>query len=313
MVNYQPENWVSSVERPDDFDDFWGGILEQAEKTPLETELTFIEMRSTPEVDVYDIRYTSYDDIKIAAWYCKPKGTGPFPGLLHLPGYVSEPTLPKSLARAGYAVIGAAPRGKLRSNQIFNPGYPGLLTHNITSKDSYGYLGFYMDAIRAFDLLNEIPEVDSKRLGVRGDSQGGALTLLTAALRSEKVAAAAAGCPYLCSMMDAASLTDSYPYQEINDYLYNYPHEENAIRNCLNYFDIQNFAKQIKSPIIVNLGLKDDVCPPETGFALFDEISSGEKFLYTYEDCAHDAGQFVGQAEITNAFLAERLNPEPVV
>ena len=312
MSSDQPQNWISSVQRPSDFDVFWQSNLDQTTQIDLDVEMTYLNARSTDQVDVFDVRYTSYGGLRIAAWYCKPKGPGPFPGLIHLPGYVSEPTLPKSIASAGYAVVGVAPRGKLRSNEVFNPGYPGLLTYKINSKDSYGNLGFYMDAVRAFDMLEGFPEVDSSRLGVRGDSQGGALTLLVAALRNEKVHAAAAGAPYLCSMMDAASLTQSYPYQEINDYLRVHPEEREVVRDCLNYFDIHNFADRIRSPIVVNLGLKDDVCPPETGFALFNQIGSDEKYLYTYENCAHDAGQFVGQAKITNDFLAKHLSPEAV-
>ena len=66
-----------------------------------------------------------------------------------MPGYVSEPTLPKSWAKMGYAAVGVAPRGKLRSNSQYNPGYPGLLIDRIVDRTTYGYRGFYCDALRA--------------------------------------------------------------------------------------------------------------------------------------------------------------------
>ena len=128
--------------------------------------------------------------------------------------------------------------------------------HNATDRDTYGYRGFYMDAVRAFDLLLSLPEVDPERVAVRGSSQGGALTLLVAALRAGKVAAAAAGAPYLCSMMDAASLTRSYPYEEINDYVRTYPERRQTMTDVLNYYDIHNFVDRIRCPIIVNIGLR---------------------------------------------------------
>jgi hypothetical protein len=62
------------------------------------------------------------------------------------------------------------------------------------------------------------PEVDPTRLGVTGSSQGGGLTIATAAIRPE-IRAAAAGAPYLCGFMDAIALTHTYPYEEINDFL----------------------------------------------------------------------------------------------
>src|SRR4029079_16076986 len=127
-------------------------------------------------------------DVRIAGWYCRPRESfiaGQYPGLSIVPGYVSEPTLPKSWARMGYAAIGVAPRGKLRSNRQFNPGYPGLLTHNIVDRNTYSYRGFYVDAFRAVDFLLGQPEIDGSRIGITGGSQGGALTIVTAAVRSE--------------------------------------------------------------------------------------------------------------------------------
>ena len=126
----------------------------------------------------------------------------------------------------GYAAVGVAPRGKLRSNRHYNPGYPGLLVNNIVDRHTYSYRGFYVDACRAVDFVLTRPEVDRTRIGVHGSSQGGALTITTAALRRDVITCGAAGAPYLCGFMDAASLTHSWPYQEINDYLRLYPERE---------------------------------------------------------------------------------------
>lgn len=304
--------WVSSVRRPADFDAFWSATLAALDKVSPNATFEYLPDRSTEDVEVYDVRYSSYDGLRIAAWYCKPRGDGPFPGLLLVPGYVSEPMLPKVWAKRGYAALSVAPRGKLRSNAVFNPGYPGLLVHNVTDRDRYGYRGFYMDAVRAFDVLKDRTEVDAGHIGVHGSSQGGALTLLVSSLRPNEVTAAAAGAPYLCSMMDAASLTRSYPYEEVNDYLRNHPDDESVVRETLDYYDIHNFVKRIRAPIIVNIGLQDDVCPPETGFAVFKEIGSMQKDLFPYDGCGHDAGTGIGHAKVVQSFLAEQLKPSPV-
>ena len=108
-------------------------------------------------------------------------------------------------------------------------------------------------------------------------------------------------------MMDAASLTRSYPYEEINDYLRLYSERRDTVRAVLDYYDIHNFVDQIECPIIVNIGLKDDVCPPETGFAVFDAVGSVQKRLYPYEDCAHDAGRGLGHEGVVMGFMADHL------
>ena len=240
MTGRDPAAYRSSVTLPPDFDRFWQDTLAEAAEVPLNPRLEPVPLRSTPDVEVFDVRWDSLDGLSIAGWYCRPRHRiGKLAALIHVPGYVSEPLLPRPSALQGYCALSVAPRGKLRSNDRFNPGYPGLLTHNI----------------------------------------------------------------------DAPTLTDTYAYQEINDYLRLYPDREPAVRRTLDYFDGINFAPKIRCPIIVNIGLEDDICAPETGYAVFRAIGSADKRLYTYEGCGHDAGLFVGHAEIVSAFLARHLRP----
>jgi cephalosporin-C deacetylase len=207
-----------------------------------------------------------------------------------VPGYQSDPSITKDWAKKGYATLSVAPRGKLRSNTQFNPGYPGLLTYGIVDRNVYSYRGFYMDAWRGVDFLLSRDEVDGNRIGVTGSSQGGGLTVTTAAMRPE-IKAAAAGAPYLVGYMDAIELTHTYPYEEINDYLRLHPDSRGQVEETLNYFDGINFANKITCPIIINVGMQDNVCPPETGFALFDQIASADKKMYPYNNQGHSAGR----------------------
>lgn len=227
--------------------------------------------------------------------------------MLIVPGYISEPTLPKSWAKMGYAAVGVAPRGKLRSNGQYNPGYPGLLVDNIVDRNTYAYRGFYVDAYRAVDFLLTRPEVDAGRVGVHGSSQGGALTITTAALRPEVITCGAAGAPYLCGFMDAASLTHSYPYEEINEYLRLHPDREPRVRAAVAYFDGINFAPMIRCPMLVYAGLADDVCPPETAYDLVKAMTCPVE-LHAYPRCAHDAGIYWEMPNV-EAFLATHLKP----
>jgi len=302
---------VIEVERPADFDRFWSGNVTALAEISLGSRLIPVPERSTPEVDVYEVIYRSADDLDISGWYCVPKEqylTPPYPGLLLTPGYVSDPTLPKSWAQLGYAAFGVAPRGKLRSNSRFNPGYPGLLVENIVDKETYAYRGFYLDALRAVDVLASFPEVDVNRIGVYGSSQGGALAIVLAALAADTVRCAVSGAPYLAAFIDSARLTHSYPYEEINEYLRLHPDHESLVAETVAYFDVVNFGTLVRCPTLVYVGLADDVCPPESGFALYRNLSC-PKHLVTTEGSAHDAGSYWVGAQV-EAFLEEHLSPE---
>ena len=306
MVRTAPEQFLSRVAVPSDLDDYWQNVLSETAGIPLDAEVCPDPLRSTGDIDVYEVFFTSLDRVRIAGWYAVPKGRTGLPGLLQVPGYQMEPPVPKNWARKGYATLSVAPRGKLRSNRQFNPGYPGLLTYGIVDRNTYSYRGFYMDACRGLDFLLDRDEVDESRIGVTGHSQGGGLTVTTAALRPEVVKAAAAGAPYLCGFIDAIGLTDSYPYQEISDYLRMHPDSRPQVEETLAYFDGISLAPRIRCPIIVSVGLQDSTCPPETGYAMFNAIGSANKRLYAYDGHGHDANQHDHDA-IVDAFLGEHL------
>lgn len=301
-------DYISKVQKPHDFDDFWQGLLEQAAQIPLDSEVVHDPLRSSDDTDVYQVFYNSIDRVRIAGWYSVPKnGKGSFPGLLHVPGYIMEPPILKNWSKKGYATFSVAPRGKLRSHHQFNPGYPGLLTYNIVDRNTYSYRGFYVDCCRAIDFLVSRDEVDSARIGVMGHSQGGGLTITTTALKPA-VKAASSGAPYLCGIMDSTKLTDSYPYHEITDYLRLHPDQQQYVIETLSYFDGINFAPRITCPIIVSIGLQDSTCPPETGYAVFNAIGSTDKRLYAYDGYGHDANQY-HHASVINDFFQKHLKP----
>ena len=300
------EDHRSTVRKPDDFDSFWDDVLGQASAIPLEAEVIPDPLRTSEDIEVFQVFYRSIDDVRVAAWYCRPgRRAERTPAIMLLPGYQMDPPIPKEWARKGYIALSVAPRGKLRSMRQFNPGYPNLLTYNIVDRHTYAYRGFYVDTWRGIDFLLSRPEVEPARLGVTGNSQGGGLTITTAAMRSE-VRAASAGAPYLCGFMDATELTHTYPYEEINDYLRLHPEHRAEVEATVAYFDGINFADRISCPIIVNIGRQDNVCPPETGHALFDRIGTADKRLYPYDGHGHEAGRFRHSA-IVDRFFAHHL------
>ena len=93
----------------------------------------------------------------------------------------------------------------------------------------------------------------------------------------------------------------------MNDYLRLYPDREQQMRDTVAYFDGHNFAPLITAPMMVYIGLNDDVCPPETGYALKNAMTCPLEF-YAQPRSAHDAGRHWVMPKV-EAFLAKHLKP----
>jgi cephalosporin-C deacetylase len=298
------EQFQARLEQPADFDAFWEATIAELGGTPPRPTVEPDALRSTERVSVAQIHVDSYGGVRLFGWFARPAAPGRHPGLLMLPGYSANTMPQRALAGEGFAVLALSVRGHNRSNGQYAPGFPGLMVDGIERKESYGYRGVYMDCWRGLDALLALEGVDPGRLGVTGGSQGGALTLLTAALRPE-ISAAAADVPFLCAIRDAVDLTTSYPFAEIGDLLRQRPELAEAVWRTIPYYDILNFAPRIACPTLVSLGLRDDVCPPQTGYALYNALTC-PKELRTYPNAAHEGGGF-SHGQVKLAWLKERL------
>src|SRR5262245_9793863 len=107
------ESFAPRARRPADFDSFWADVRAQTDAVPLRPELQLSVLRSSPDVHVFRVHFDSLDHVRLAGWYCLPAALPqPLPAMLLLPGYISDPPIPKKLARQGFAVLSIGPRGK---------------------------------------------------------------------------------------------------------------------------------------------------------------------------------------------------------
>ena len=62
----------SKVQKPADFEAFWQGVWRQAEGIPLDPDVVPDPLRTSEDVEVFQVFYDSLDHVRIAAWYCRP-------------------------------------------------------------------------------------------------------------------------------------------------------------------------------------------------------------------------------------------------
>jgi cephalosporin-C deacetylase len=111
---------------------------------------------------------------------------------------------------------------------------------------------------------------------VSGGSQGGALALAAAALIPDAVNVCHADVPFLCDIQRAVTLTAATPYAEVAEFLANHVHLEGVALDTLRYVDCALLARRIKAECLLSVGLMDQICPPSTVFAAYNEITAAK-------------------------------------
>jgi dienelactone hydrolase len=182
-----------------------------------------LELRRTGRLDregyrVEKIVYQSQPGFLVTANLYIPAGRGPFPAVLHSVGHSASAknrafyqTLSIGLVKNGFVVLTYDPLGQgerrvFWDRDLEDSKVGGTTTEHemlgIQSLLAGESLARHMiwDGMRGIDLLESLPEVDRKRIGITGCSGGGTLTTYLAALDS-RVAAAAPAC-YISSWQE---------------------------------------------------------------------------------------------------------------
>ena len=310
-AGFAPERIAPTVDQPADFDAFWTAGREALAKLPVDAKLVPMPEVSTGKVDCWHVSLQNVgpDTTGTSRFFgvlCEPKGDGPFPALLQVPGAGVRPYrggvemaekgiitfqvgihgLPVNLDPTVYEALGA---GALQ-------GYP---TFNLDERDRYYYRRVYLGCVRANDFLMTRKHFDGKTLGVTGGSQGGALSIITAGL-DPRVKLLAAYYP---------ALTDVTGY--LNGRAGGWPHMFRDPKRRLplrianvGYYDVVNFARRVSVPGLYSWGYNDEACPPTSMYAAYGVIA-GEKSLLL----ALETGHFTTPEQVkrVNAWLEARL------
>ncbi len=272
---------------PPDLLAFWQRTRDELQQTPLQATLTSAPEHSGREYVTSAVTLHSFQGRRLRAWYSVPTDLprgGTVPAVLAVPGYGGDKPIPTHLVMQGLAVLTLYPRGQGESQQEWTLEHSTKLTYHVTDKARFYYRGCYMDCVRGLDFLAARPEIDATRLGMWSRSQGGGLTLATAAL-DDRVRVAVAEEPFLCSYPLAMTLT-SRPYVELSDYVAAHPEQQAAMLETLAYFDTLHLVPQIQCPTLVNIGMCDAVCPAATILPVFERITA-PKALHVYPDLTH--------------------------
>jgi cephalosporin-C deacetylase-like acetyl esterase len=290
-AGYRPDQIKPVVAEPADFDKFWNDGKAALARVPMDAKMELLPSLSTSKVDVYHV---SFQNIgvgisrvsRIYGILCVPKDTSKkYPALLRVPGAGVRPyTGQVALAETGLITLEIGIHG-IPVNlplEVYDQLRAGALNrymlYNLGDRDKYYYRRVFLGAVRANDFLTSLPQYDGKNLGVIGGSQGGILSIATAALDPR-----------------AKGLVASYPaMSDMAGYTANraggWPHMFRDVKNrskenleTASYYDTVNFARRLKVPGIYSWGFNDETCPPTSLFAVYNTITSPKSLLLGLE------------------------------
>jgi cephalosporin-C deacetylase-like acetyl esterase len=142
----------------------------------------------------------------------------------------------------------------------------------------------YVSCVRANDFIFSLSEFDGSNLAVSGNSQGGALSIITASL-DKRVKCLASIHPALCDFTGYfAGRAGGWPHYFADNNLWFTNKDE--VKQTLPYFDVVNFASGLTVDGFYTWGFNDETCPPTSMHAAYNVITSGKK-LSVYAETGH--------------------------
>jgi cephalosporin-C deacetylase-like acetyl esterase len=290
-IGYDIEKIQPTVTKPADFDAFWQKAKEELSKIPLDTKLTLLQDKSSSLTNVYQVNLQSYGASRLYGILCVPKKPGKYPAILQVPGAGIRPYNPDiEMADKGIIVFTIGIHGIPVNldpsvyNDLNAGALKGYFFFNAENRDKFYYKRVYMGCVRANDFILSLPEFDGQHLAVSGNSQGGALSIVTASL-DKRVKYLAAIHPALCDLTGYFNnRAGGWPHFFDNNNLPLYNNKE--VINTLSYFDVVNFAKTLKTEGYYTWGFNDETCPPTSMYASYNSINA-PKSTAVYLETGH--------------------------
>ena len=268
--------------KEEDFEEFWENSVAELRKIPLKIERKLLDL-PYKTFKTYEIKYTTHDDTVVTAYFCVPN-TGdekklPCVAVYHGGGGYRG-IFPDIVATGvcTFSMDGRSQGGETFDRAKYDmisdcPG--GIMAHGLDDKDNHYMKNLYLDAVRAIDVIEALPEVDSERIVTFGISQGGALTIAAAAL-SGKVKKAYP-CVHSYSCLEQRVDNGSGVFEAVKAYLRRYPSKTDVALKTLSYFDINNMVSLLKVPTDFFLGLADPICLPPFVYSAYAHTSAPKK------------------------------------
>jgi len=284
---FAPEQITTFTPHPQDFEKFWQQAVKEARRVPFEATYRDIPDATDNRFVTRLVRLRVGREKWMQGYLTIPRqradgGKKTFPVVLCPPGAGSQKIYPSDyFPREGciYMKIEIHDNDQLLPDEAYNElrqkKCDGYMRRAMRTRDTYYYKDVYVGCVRCLDFLCSLPEWDGRNAIVTGGSQGGALTIVTAAL-NEKATLCAPFYPALCDLSGflhhRAGGWPKFFSGFYKDGRTDIPDAE--AQQTLQYFDVVNFARLLKVPTFMSWGYSDDTCSPTSVWAAWNVITA---------------------------------------
>lgn len=284
---------------PEDFDIFWNNRMEEVYSHNLEYHITSSEINEVNTCSYYDLCFKGINGENIYAKYIKPKLNYDIPLILQFHGYPGASRgwfEQSSFAGMGCAVLamdcpGQGGRGddvgRFKGTTVSGHIIAGL---DGDPKDMY-YVRLFQNASILCRIAKELDGIDKNKIYANGASQGAGIALACSSL-NPIIKRCGALYPFLSDYKRVYDMDlDLVAYEGLRYYskwFNTMGEKDNEMFMKLGYIDIHNLVHRLKAEVLFGTGLMDNICPPSTQFAVYNNINSKKKHIvfpdYTHEE-----------------------------
>ena len=290
-----------------EFKDFWDEKVKYIDTTQLCYKLEKTSFSTFKNIEFYNLTFTSFDNSTIYAKYIKNikyrilYSNKAIPILFYFHGYPasSRNWLEKStFASLGYDVVAIDFRNQGGLSKDKSNSSPSVFGHlTIGLDENIEDMIFYkniLDTLILSRIVTSFDDIDSQNIASYGASQGGAFSIMFAAL-NKNVTKCISLYPFLSDFQtfyDLDNRKNAYAEFTHHGRWFNTKGENTkAFLNNLYYLDTLNFAKLLKCEVLFGISNLDEDCPKETQEKVFNNIESKKKKCiykkYYHENIPH--------------------------
>lgn len=304
---FSPDQITPTTTLPDDFLSFWQTAINEVRQVPLLTDLTPRPELNTDKYIAYEVRFQNHKKgCYLYGLMQIPRNTDGTPlnlsGEKHYPvmiewpgaGVKSHKGIESIATDSGYIILEMGVNGisVTQHESVYRDLKANALSHywttGLDNRDTYYYKPIYAGTVKTVDMLCALPFIDTTRIVVSGGSQGGALSLVHAAL-DPRIKAVSAAYPALSEIAGSYHGRVAGWPQILADPTEPARAEKAAVSA---YYDVVNFARFVSQPCKLFIGYNDRTCCPTSTLSVWSVLGtktkkSPRKELFVVQDCAH--------------------------